>query len=887
MLRICCCAAGALAVFAAGCRDKGTWSIPWDQDREGDAVRTEPVGMRPPESAPPTLAQAWLFEPCPPLCALPVAFPVFRKEKPNPIPAENARAGDPGWRAGRQANAGEVELYLSADSVEVGTTVKAFVSTDAPRTVTAEVYRMGEYGGAGARRVLTLGPFQVAPQASCPRDPLTSRVECAWGETFAFAPGPDWVSGIYLVRVSRPDGYRRFHPFVLRDDRRAEILYQPALLTYQAYNTWGGESLYSDASGTMPNGRAYQVSFNRPYRDDEGTGQLLRWELHVVRLLERYGYDVTYATNLDFLRRPNLLEGIAAFVNGGHDEYWPVEEREQVEAAVASGMSFVHFGGNAAYWRSRVLSDASGNPLRTVACYKNEPWHDPVPFSTIRFRDDPGARPENGLLGAMYDGWQLISFPLVVADSSHWLFQGTNLQAKDQLDGLVGYEFDRLFDNGLTPSGLSTIFDSPAVTAEGVPGAAQATVRSLPAGNVVFSAGTIYWALGLGDDAEFADWRVARITLNALERALARRRPARPPPPLAPRVPPPAVPVAQWAASVNPFAGIPGPAGNDDGPGATARFDGPTGLATTPDGKVVVADTGGNRIRLVDNDPARTVSTVAGTGVLGGVDGPGRAAMFRRPTGVAVGSDGSIYVADSDNHVIRRIADDPPTWTVTTYAGAMRVQGFADGPGPSARFRRPTALAIDPAGNLYVADQAGNRIRKVAAGTRDVTTIAGTGSGGYADDPQGLVAKFNNPSGVAVSGGTLFVFDSGNQVLRRISPGGTNPVTRVAGRLSGAMGFADGSGDQARFRAQLGLAVSASGEVWIADTGNFRVRKAIPGADASATWVYTVAGSGRTGTRTGAADQSDLVAPAGLAFLADGSAVVSDSYNNVIRLIRQ
>jgi len=825
---------------------------------------------------------------CPPTCpGNPGSF--SRRPAANPIPAENQRPGNPDWFAGRPANAGQVELYASIESAEVGDVLGVKVSTDADVQVRAELYRLGDYGGAGARLMWQGGPFPAHRQPECPRDPSTGRVECAWSDTFSVTVGEDWVSGVYLVKVIRPEGFRRFTTFVVRDHRAAEILLQPGLNTAQAYNTWGGESLYEDDSGTLPSGRAFEVSFDRPYREDDGTGQVLRWEFPLIQFLERNGYDVTYGTGLDFARFDTFLDGIGALVIGGHDEYWTEAERDQVEAALASGnTSLVHLGGNGGYWRVRALSDRAGTSFRGIACYKNDsPTLDPERNSTVRFRDPPNEKPEGLLFGAMYDSWELVPFPLIVKDPNHWLFEGTGLKAGERLVGLAGYEFDRV-TAGLAPPGISISMESPIVTAEGLPSVTHVVDRTLPSGRLVFSAGVIYWPLGLSADPEVHDGRVERMTLNVLERALSHRHTPRSLPPATGPVPHPPAPIGNWAASVRAYAGTAGAPGWVDGPASSARFQGPTGLALTPDGRLVVADTGNNRIRLIDSGGAHAVSTIAGDGQLGARDGPGNQAQFRSPTGVAVGPDGSIYVADSDNHVIRRIANDPPRWTVSLYAGAFRQQGFADGAAPAARFHRPTALAIDEAGNLYVADQAGNRIRYIDAVTRQVTTIAGTGSTAYGDAARGTQARFNNPSALALGpDGDLYVVDAGNQKIRRISDEPVHPVTTIAGDNDHSFGFADGNGKQARFRAQMGLAVTPTGEVLVADTANFRIRKLLPGATSDKTQVTTLAGSGEIGTQLGRGDAADLVAPSGLVVAPDGTVYVSDSYNAVIRAIKR
>ncbi|HVE82926.1 MAG TPA: N,N-dimethylformamidase beta subunit family domain-containing protein, partial [Myxococcales bacterium] len=610
----------------------------------------------------------------------------WRVERPNPIPAENALPGEPAWAAGRSGSSGEVELYASADSAAAGDAVAVRVSTSVPSAVTAEVLRIGDYGGAGARRAWSGGPFQASRQAACPMDPVTGRVECRWPDAFSFTVGPDWVSGLYVVKVTRADGFRSFTPFVVRDDRAAELLYASALNTSQAYNGYGGESLYQDNSGTMPAGRAHEVSFERPFAASDGLGKVFWFEASLVRFLERHGYDVTYSTNLDFARFSALGLGVGAVVTGSQDEYWLTEERDQLDGLLERGnASLAFFGADGGYWRVRALPSSTGAPLRTLACYKSEPTADPIPYSTLRFRDQPDARPESLLFGVMYEGWQLVPFPLVVADPSHWLFEGTKVRAGDRFPGLVGYEYDRTFGDALPP-GVSIPLASPVVSAEGVPSAAQAAERIVPSGRLVFSAGTIWWSKALGDDPELRDGRVQRMTLNVLERALSHRRPARALPDLSSMTPPASQLDARWARSVAAFAGVPGTAGDADGPAAQATFHGPTGLAVTPLGEVVVADTVNNKVRLIGAGPGRAVSTIAGDGQLGLTDGPAARSQLRHPTGVAVGPDGTIYVADSDNHCIRRIVRDPAAgWVVSTWAGGARTQGSADGPALSAR----------------------------------------------------------------------------------------------------------------------------------------------------------------------------------------------------------
>ena len=202
-----------------------------------------------------------------------------------------------------------------------------------------------------------------------------------------------------------------------------------------------------------------------------------------------------------------------------------------------------------------------------------------------------------------------------------------------------------------------------------------------------------------------------------------------------------------------------------DGSGTTAQFNGPSGVAVAPDGTVYVADTNNHRIRATDPTTGE-VTTLAGNGFAGFVDGPGGTAQFSVPFGVAVAPNGTVYVADTNNHRIRAI--DPTTGTVTTLAG-NGTAGFVDGPGATAQFTGPSGVTVNSDGTVYVADRGNQRIRAIESTTGQVTTFAGNGTAGFVDGP-GATAQFNGPSGVTVDpDGVVYVADFDNHRIRKIT----------------------------------------------------------------------------------------------------------------------
>ncbi|OFW28432.1 MAG: hypothetical protein A3G76_04800, partial [Acidobacteria bacterium RIFCSPLOWO2_12_FULL_65_11] len=269
------------------------------------------------------------------------------------------------------------------------------------------------------------------------------------------------------------------------------------------------------------------------------------------------------------------------------------------------------------------------------------------------------------------------------------------------------------------------------------------------------------------------------------------------------------------------FAGLAGSPGSTDETGSLARFSSPRGVTVDSTGTVYVADTGNHTIRKIT--AAGVVTTVAGSaGSPGSTDATGNAARFSSPNGVAVDSAGILYVADTNNHTLRTIT---VAGVVSTVAGTALSPGSTDDTGSAAQFNFPTGIAVGSTGVVYVADQGGHTVRKMTtAGV--VSTLAGTAGSPGSTDGTGSAARFSSPTSVAVdASGSAYVADSGNSTLRKITAAGV--VTTVAG-LAGSAGSADGTGTGARFNAPAGVAVDAAGVVYVGDQGNHTIRKAAP-----------------------------------------------------------
>jgi DNA-binding beta-propeller fold protein YncE len=328
-------------------------------------------------------------------------------------------------------------------------------------------------------------------------------------------------------------------------------------------------------------------------------------------------------------------------------------------------------------------------------------------------------------------------------------------------------------------------------------------------------------------------------------------------------------------ATVTTLAGTDHEKGSTDATGAAARFKWPMGLTLQADGVLYVSDTYNHTLRRIS--PTGEVTTFAGiAGVAGSGNGPAAIAQFRAPVGLAVDGQGTVYVADTGNHTIRKVT---AAGVVTTLAGQAGRKGSRDGSGEAARFNLPHGIAVAANGLVYVADTGNHTIRCITP-TGIVTTVAGLAGQKGAVDGLGAAARFKHPAGLAVDAtGSLYITDNGNYTLRYLSV--TGVVTTLAGQ-AGQKGSTDGARASARFNTLNGVAVDAQGQVYVADFINSTIRQITPAGE-----VSTLAGTARGwGHRDGVGAEARFEFPFGVAVTPDGMAIyVADTQSLTVRVI--
>lgn len=458
----------------------------------------------------------------------------------NPIVRENAQPGTTSWQIppGKVATI-EIQAYAGATSISQGHNITFYVSTEtsgAPYYIA--IYRLGWYNGMGGRlmapiveetgqaqgyygSVLQLGiaHYQLINCPTCSVDPQTHLVQANWQPSYTLSIPTDWTSGVYLAKFTVNGGKQTYVPFDVTGSSNSKLVAVTPDTTSEAYNDWGGYSLYvndndrtqgvndspTPTTSTSALQRAVKVSFDRPYAQNGGSGQLLVDEIDAIRWLERMGYDVSYISNVDLQNNPGQLLNHAAYLSLGHDEYWTKEMRDGVENARDHGVGLAFLGANAAYWQMRFEPNSQGVTNRTIVCYKvtaSNLARDPMygvdnSRVTAKWRDPILNRPENALVGIMFSDVSLRvpGFPWVVNPKANSpLLSGTGLQPGKQYGcTLVGDEWDRVFNNGATPAGLTVIATSATENDQSLADVSNTTYYIAKSGAMVFATGSVYW----------------------------------------------------------------------------------------------------------------------------------------------------------------------------------------------------------------------------------------------------------------------------------------------------------------------------------------------------------------------------------------------------------
>jgi len=473
----------------------------------------------------------------------------------NPVACENQLAGDPpsNWQV-QGVGDPTIQGFATSFSVDVGQTVSFKIDTPSTN-YHIDILRLGYYGGDGARLIASgIKPSVTLPQTqpACLTDSSNGLIDCGnWGVSASWTVPSTAVSGVYIAHLVRDDsqnpGGDSQIPFVVRNDAsHSGIVVATSDATWEAYNDYGGNSLYTctvkcPALAPLGYGAAYAVSYNRPFdgafTTDGGASYLYYAEYQMIRFLEENGYDVSYVSDSDLDQSPALLPSHKVFISSGHDEYWSKNEYTNVKAALAAGVNLAFFSGNEIFWKTRWANseDGSNTPYRTLITYKETHWTslpvDPAdpPTWTGAWADPrysppaDGGVPANSLSGQEFlvnAGSADITVPSTYGKLRIWrntavasLPAGQSLTLAKGNDAL-GYEWDVDTDNGFRPAGE---FDLSSTTVSGVQpfldygsttGTGTAThnltLYRAPSGALVFGAGTVQWSWGLDDTNAWA-----------------------------------------------------------------------------------------------------------------------------------------------------------------------------------------------------------------------------------------------------------------------------------------------------------------------------------------------------------------------------------------------
>ncbi|HEV3035304.1 MAG TPA: N,N-dimethylformamidase beta subunit family domain-containing protein [Solirubrobacteraceae bacterium] len=481
---------------------------------------------------------------------------------PPSIAAENRARGTRAWRLPGPAHElggaarGAIVGYVAEQAIAPGEAQSVYVSAPRARTVTVRVYRMGWYGGLGGRLVLASARLPARSQPPCAHRLRTGLTECRWHATLSFPIPSALASGVYIVKLRASTGAESDCMFVLHSRLPPRLLVEIPTATYEAYNAWGGDSLYpggSERVGLTGTTQGVEVSYDRPYDSQTGAGQFFDRDVAMVRFLERYGYPVGYTTIESIDGDPAQVLGPThpqALIDVGHSEYWSQGDERAFERARDGGTSLLFISSDTMAWRVRfarasAASSQAGERDHRIVSYKEFAAVDPD-------RADPtGLFPRGGaqLVGSAYNGcitprvevrgppvYGYYAWRPSPSLSPGWLFAGTGVTAATSIQGIVGYELDER--TPATPAGTVLVG-----TGTGVPcgletepspvrgSIAETTLYTARSGALVFATGTLGWEYALSPVPQASpevprapDARVVAMTRNLLARVLGERR---------------------------------------------------------------------------------------------------------------------------------------------------------------------------------------------------------------------------------------------------------------------------------------------------------------------------------------------------------------------------
>jgi len=479
---------------------------------------------------------------------------VSSSSRRNLIQIENAKPGTRDWQLAKtRQTPGKInpnlangrcpwiEGYCSANSIRAGETLKVMVSTNPATSFKLEIFRTGYYNGDGGRLMRTFDDLEgiAQPEPSVGENFVH---ECQWEPSVEFEIPEDWLSGVYLGKLTEAtSGIQSYVIFIVRDDRPCDLLFQCSELTWSAYNRWPADfSIYTKHEGASTSG---SVSFDRPYglfthpvnslKASGGSGEFLPWEFPLSYWLEQHGYDVSYISNIDTHADPAGLLRTKGFISVGHDEYWSSEMYDNVLKARDAGVSLAFMGANAVLFVVPMLPSADGRPnriIRRAGAFFGSPAEAAENAPAWGKSGSMGVRGPAGnqLMGAQTTGGVRGAGDWTCAMPEHWLFEGTGMKKGDSVEGLVGWEWHGA--PAMNLPGMNVVAEGDAFVNGENMGRYTATIYDGPKGNIVFNSATIWWANGVssppghknpsrhGVTQQGVDPRVQQITHNLFQR---------------------------------------------------------------------------------------------------------------------------------------------------------------------------------------------------------------------------------------------------------------------------------------------------------------------------------------------------------------------------------